>query len=364
VELILDMPASSMWSLPTPTKEKAPSSIWARFAPGTPGTPSVSSRPQTNDNTRSNSYQTDSTDSYFGSHPGSSINVTTSSLPINQVDSLNRANTSDGQAALAATVQPVVEIEEADVEAEAEAEADESDGDRASNDTSSSHEHNSLASASPLPPASTQLPDSPKRPVIYTQVSQSMVNIASPRRSSDAGFSGMATPKAVEREKNAPGKIDIPKPKFGGIPGTPTGEWAKPPPTPAAGFAGMFWNRKDGDKPALKRRRSAGDKGDSEVVPPDYTPALPGVYIPRPRDEEGREKLPAYWCAVSPSLSKPYVFEEEKLINRSTSKVTSVGNKNSQLLEFKLEIEVGRNSTSSYEEQLYSSINSIHTDSL
>lgn len=127
-----------------------------------------------------------------------------------------------------------------------------------------------------------------------------MINVSTPRRASDAGFSIITTPKpeTIERE-NAPGKIDIPKPKFGGVPGTPSGEWAKPPPTPAAGFGGMFWSRKEGDKPALKRRRSAGDKGDTEVVPPEYTPALPGVYIPRPRDEEGREKLPAYWCAVS-----------------------------------------------------------------
>ena len=295
IGLISDMPSSSMWSLPTPSKEKGSSSIWARFNPGTPGTPSFS-RPETNDNTRSNSYRTesDSTDSYFGSQPGSSLNVTTSSLPINNVGSLNRAaNADEGEAALEATVPPVVEVEDAN-------ESD--DGDRASNETSSSHDHSSLAPASPLPPPTAQLPESPQRPTIFTQASQSMVNLASPRRASDAG---VQTPKALqsqsplEKRENAPGKIDIPKPKFGGVPGTPTGEWAKPPPTPAAGFGGMFWSRKEGDKPALKRRRSLGDKGDTEVVLPDYSPALPGVYIPRPRDEEGREKLPAYWCAVS-----------------------------------------------------------------
>jgi hypothetical protein len=288
-KLISDQPSSSMWSLPTPSKEKGSSSIWARFNPGTPGTPSFS-RPETNDNTRSNSYRTesDSTDSYFGSQPGSSLNVTTSSLPLNNVQSLNRASSADeGEAALEATVPPVVEIED----------PNESDGDRASNETSSSHDHSSLAPASPLPAPAAQLPESPRRPTIFTQASQSMVNLASPRRASDAGFS---TPKPIQIEReNAPGKIDIPKPKFGGVPATPTGEWAKPPPTPAAGFGGMFWSRKEGDKPALKRRRSLGDKGDMEVVLPDYSPALPGVYIPRPRDEEGREKLPAYWCAVS-----------------------------------------------------------------
>jgi hypothetical protein len=302
IGLISDSPPaqgpSSMWSLPTP-KEKGGSSIWAQFRSGTPGT-SGPSRPETNDNTRSNSYQTDSTDSYFGSQPGSSVNVTTSSLPINQVNNLQRStNAAEGEAALEATVQPVVEIQE---EPENEAENEESD------DTSSSHDHSSMTHASPLPveaphPDPIATPASPKRPVIYHQASQSMVNLGS----SEAGPSTpLQKPKltTIRSRENAPGKIELPKPKFSTISGvrTPGSEWALPPPTPATGFSGMFWNRKEGDKPALKRRRSAGDKGDTEVLPPDYSPPLPGVVIPRPRDEEGREKLPKYWCAVSSRL--------------------------------------------------------------
>lgn len=344
--------SSSMWSLPTP-KEKTGSSIWAQFRSGTPGTPS--NRPGTNDNTRSNSYQTDSTDSYFGSQPGSSVNITTSSLPLNQVQDLNRASNAEAsEAALEATVQPVVEVEE-----EAANESDE---------TSSSHDHSSLAHASPQPPAPATLPDSPQRPAFFSQVSQSMVNLGSstPRASgsqmSAAESSTAYQPKlqAIRSRENAPGKIDIPQPKFTPLPGTPGAEWAKPPPTPAAGFGGMFWNRKEGDKPALKRRRSAGDKGDMDVIPPEYSLPLPGVYIPKPRDEEGREKLPAYWCAVSAHPSHTAI----KLIIRSTLKETCLENRNSRHRVSKLGIEVGRNCISSFEEPLFSSISSIHTDFL
>lgn len=292
---------SSMWNLGTP-KEKGGSSVWAQFRSGTPGT-SGATRPQTNDNTRSNSYQTDSTDSYFGSQPGSSINVTTSSLPINQVQDLNRAtNATEGEAALEATVQPVVEIQE---EGEGDA-ADEADS-----DDTSSHDHSSMTHASPQPVSPPVLPDplrpnAIKRPSIYTQATQSMINIGSPVSGSASGSqaneldepsTAQAPLTSVRSRENAPGKIELPKPRLiAGMP-TPGSEWAKPPPTPAAGFGGMFWSRKEGDKPAMKRRRSLGDK---ELAPPDYTPPLPGVVIPRPRDEEGKEKLPKYWCAVGP----------------------------------------------------------------
>lgn len=289
---------SSIWGLGTP-KEKGGSSVWAQFRSGTPGA-ATPIRPQTNDNTRSNSYQTDSTDSYFGSQPGSSLNVTTSSLPINQVGNLNRAsNPAEGVAALDATVQPDVVVEEEPL--------NEGDSDDADNDDTSSHGHSSINHASPQPMTSMALPDvrpaSIQRPSMYHQASQSMINIGTPAPgSSDAGPStpGPSTPtnklQTIRSRENAPGKIDLPKPRLvAGMP-TPGAEWAKPPPTPAAGFGGMFWSRKDGDKPAMKRRRSAGDK---ELAPPEYSVPLPGVVIPRPRDEEGREKLPKYWCAVS-----------------------------------------------------------------
>jgi len=48
---------------------------------------------------------------------------------------------------------------------------------------------------------------------------------------------------------------------------------------------------------------------------------------------------------------------------RSILKDCYPGNKNSRLQAFKQEIEVGKNIISYFEEQLYSSINSIHIDS-
>jgi hypothetical protein len=291
-----------MWNLGTP-KEKGGSSVWAQFRSGTPGA-ATPARP-TNDNTRSNSYQTDSTDSYFGSQPGSSLNVTTSSLPINQVESLNRASDpAAGEAAREATVQPDIVVEE-------ESRSNEGDSDEADNDDNSSHGHSSMTHASPQPITAAALPDvrpsSVQRPSVYRQASQSMVNLTPGRRASDAGLLTTGDPvtpvpnrlQQIRSRENVPGKIELPKPKLiTGMP-TPGAEWAKPPPTPAAGFGGMFWSRKEGDKPAMKRRRSLGDK---ELAPPEYSEPLPGVIIPRPRDEEGKEKLPKYWCAVSPEV--------------------------------------------------------------
>jgi hypothetical protein len=50
-------------------------------------------------------------------------------------------------------------------------------------------------------------------------------------------------------------------------------------------------------------------------------------------------------------------------MNRSILKEHYLGNKNLRLQVFKQEIEVGKNIISYFEEQLYSSINSIHIDS-
>jgi hypothetical protein len=50
-------------------------------------------------------------------------------------------------------------------------------------------------------------------------------------------------------------------------------------------------------------------------------------------------------------------------MDRSILKEHYLENKNSRLQVFKQEIEVGKNIITSYEEQLYSSINSIHIDS-
>lgn len=291
-------PNSSMWSLGTP-KEKTMSSVWASFRSGTPG-----QRPD-NDHTRSSSYQT-SNDSYFDSQPGSSVNLTTSNLAV-EATAQPLAVDAPRDPATNIIPPPPVEV----------AEENEEDASDEGNETSSSHDNSSMTHASPQPISSAALPDTANtirpvnttRPSMYHQLSQSMINFGSSTDDQGAPTAGVGADKAsvrpqletIRSREGAPTKIEIPKPAQmgnGTAPFTPGAEWAKPPPTPAAGFAGMFWNRKEGDKPALKRRRSAGD---TEGAPPGYEPPHPGVVIPRPRDEEGREKLPGYWCAVSRS---------------------------------------------------------------
>lgn len=115
-----------------------------------------------------------------------------------------------------------------------------------------------------------QTPPSPsvpmRRPSLYSQTSQSMFNLQTP------AASAQQQPPLPSLGETVP-------------------EWAKPPPTPAAHHSPL-------KSPQLKRRLSAGD---ADPPPPMYEPLLafgaPGP-APRPRDEEGREKLPGYWCGV------------------------------------------------------------------
>lgn len=281
------------------------SSVWASFKSGTPGTAGPQ-RPDNSDQTRTSSYQTsNSNGSYFDSQPGSSVNVSTAALPVEARAQQLNVDAPRDPATNQIPPPPVDSLNEHDEDDDAGSDGEES---------SSSHDHNSVTHASPKQVSPEGLPDTARpgvvtRPSMYHQQSQSMINIGSgsgPKRSDTVGSNvekvsttpGLAT---IRSREQPPTKIELPKPRalndVNGILATPGSEWAQPPPTPAAGFAGMFWNRKEGDKPAaVKRRRSDGDLGD---VPPDYEPPHPGVVIPRPRDEEGREKLPEYWCAVS-----------------------------------------------------------------
>lgn len=275
------------------------SSVWASFRSNTPGS-AAPQRPDNSDETRSSSYQT-TNDSYFGSQPGSSVNVTTSSLPIEATAQQLKV---DAPLDPAGDVHPPPPVNQPGADDDEDADGGSEDGD----DTASSQGHSSMTHASPQQISPAALPDArpsaPTRPSMYHQVSQSMVNLGANRSDSACATGDKASARpnleTIRSREGAPTKIELPKPKMSGVGSplfTPGSEWAKPPPTPAAGFAGMFWNRKDGEKPAaLKRRRSAGD---TSAAPPDYEPPHPGVVIPRPRDEEGREKLPKYWCAVS-----------------------------------------------------------------
>lgn len=188
-------------------------------------------------------------------------------------------------------------------------------------------------SSYPQSPAMSSYPQSPavfdntrptpvKRPSLYHQATRSLENLTRAASPDDTPEDDLAleptlvhgsdtmsrlttiTSGQSTRSKELPSRIEIPKRQsfLREATGPSTPGWLRAPPTPATpGAAGqVFWGASgkkgegSGGKP--KRRRSAGDV---ELPPPGYEPPHPGVVIPRPRDDEGREVLPGYWCAVS-----------------------------------------------------------------
>ena len=169
------------------------------------------------------------------------------------------------------------------------------------------------------------LPGPPSRPSFYSRQSQSMTNLSA-SQSGGAAQDDTAHPKAsakpdletIPSRDFPPNRIDLPVPgpsKINVL--SPGSEWSKPPPTPA-GAVSTFWGKSDDKPPVLKRRRSADDQ---TMAPPRYEPAQPGIYIPRPRDEEGRENLPGYWCAVhiEGTLSRKMEFSQPGMQSRDRS---------------------------------------------
>lgn len=140
-----------------------------------------------------------------------------------------------------------------------------------------------------------------QRPSLYTQTSISMINLPPKTQGSEDTEDGMLVKPKLETVKSGeqlPFRITLPPQQ---VPSAPNvilspAEWARPPPTPAAGLNGFNFSVAGKDKQKeLKRRRSADDL---VTPPPKYEPPFPGTFVPKPRDEEGREKLPNYWCSV------------------------------------------------------------------
>ncbi|WVF72120.1 hypothetical protein IAT40_006932 [Kwoniella sp. CBS 6097] len=341
----------SVWSLQTPSKER-PQNAWAEFGSGTPtGTPAskapFGSTPRREAVPTPNraallrnesSYASTATGStassgYFDSQPTSSgvstgatstPRLTEPTLPKNSApnEALGTHAAAGFQLGDAIVQSPLNGIAARPDEDENAVEEDsDSDSDVGTNEGSvespgiSTHSHEpEVASPQPARLGGTSVPHSPVqtrsqgRPGLYTQVSRSMVNLPSKPPSpvqaeTDQGFTDRLSVKprleTVPSGEKVPSRIAIPPriPEFKAVNAvsTPTAEWAKPPPTPAAGLNSFNFWAGGKDKPALKRRRSMDD---STKAPPKYEPPIPGVYIPRPRDEEGREKLPKYWCSV------------------------------------------------------------------
>lgn len=133
----------------------------------------------------------------------------------------------------------------------------------------------SVAPTSIATPASLATPPLvARRPSLYTQLSQSMVNLSTPV---DRPTVRLDSPDPLQTVNEADPAT------------TPAldRDWALPPTTP--------W----GVTPSpLKRRLSAGD---ADPPPPKYESVRVLGHdgpVPKPREEEGRENLPPYWCGV------------------------------------------------------------------
>ena len=274
------------WSIGDKPKTQ---SIWTRF--GTPGgkTPAAASSGGMDEG------------GYFGSQPSSSDATAQATPAMASTTAKGKGRAVDNQ-----TLSPP----RTDVPLDTPSDIGSRVGEDSEDEGEGTEEGGPTATTTSTSVRSTTSPSA--RPGLYTQASQSLVNLR-PRASmegneiNDAPTLGakpplITIPSGEEIGTRAgPPKIEMPKGPFsmiGRVPQTPM--WAKPPPTPATpgGAAKVFWAKGGKDQGQLKRRRSADDL---TGVPPTYTPPGPGVYVPRPREDEGREKLPGYWCAVSSS---------------------------------------------------------------
>ncbi|BEJ13598.1 hypothetical protein CspHIS471_0307720 [Cutaneotrichosporon sp. HIS471] len=123
----------------------------------------------------------------------------------------------------------------------------------------------SLAQTTIATPSPTTPPPRPRRPSLYSQLSQSMMNLSTPRTLLTAAPVGDSPDdlEAVDEAQATAPDLDH--------------DYARPPP--------------------LKRRLSAGD---ADPAPPKYESVHLNHEAPvvDPREEEGQERLPPYWCGV------------------------------------------------------------------
>lgn len=134
-----------------------------------------------------------------------------------------------------------------------------------------------MTPASSTPPLATAMTG---RAPMYTQTSHSMINLSTPRAERTATL----RPSSPDHPLQTVDEVDPAS--------TPAldRDWARPPATPATPYL---------SPPPLKRRLSAGE---AEAAPPKYE----SVRLahdqegpsPKPREEEGKERLPGYWCGV------------------------------------------------------------------
>lgn len=284
---------------PSPTKSKTSEPLWSiGTKPSSSGWFNFSSTPGLTPKTPGTGLQRalSNEEGYFGSQPSS---PPTASVPL----------ATPLEIGLGAPVSSVPLESPRSDNSEGTGEGDDSDD--GTNEGSEMTDPASANTSLPQSPALAELsvnggrPVPSKRPSLYHQASRSLVDLRRTEEEQVDTLNQPALSPITSGESSKPKnplltRLEMPKRQSfvsGAVPGTPG--WAKPPPTPATpgGADRVFWANKK-DSPAMKRRRSAGDV---EAPPPGYEPPHPGVVIPKPREDEGREKLPQYWCAVSPS---------------------------------------------------------------
>lgn len=151
------------------------------------------------------------------------------------------------------------------------------------------------------------------RPNLYHQASRSLVNLSSP---SDWRVDTAPGPSSLgSKLRDTLGKLDVGRPAVSPPIVAPQPQRATPRPTalpplvtPKANSAVALTSPPPPASPpppispvvetSSKRVRRRNSMSDLHAAPPDYTPPGPGSTIPRPRDEEGQEKLPRYSCNV------------------------------------------------------------------
>lgn len=295
--------AKSFWSsLPTPGSKSA-NNNWTQFSSSPAATPVRPNGPgATGATSRTESASSETTDSYFSSNPASSSvslgtprtqePVLTANAP--SVNGLGLGPIAAAQLALARQrAREEHRGAEGEADADADAESDEGGSDDSAGMSSQDHSTASPALSPVMEQPGTIRPTPSKRPSLLSRHSRSMVDLSQ----SEAGPSTGTQLEPIPSREAAPTKIDLPSRTPTSVV-SPNAEWAKAPPTPAAGMSGFFWQKtKEGREIGLLKRRRSAD--DLNANPPKYEPPFPGTYIPRPRDEEGKEKLPGYWCAVS-----------------------------------------------------------------
>ncbi|WVW83098.1 hypothetical protein I302_105116 [Kwoniella bestiolae CBS 10118] len=326
-----DANGKSVWSLGTPS-EKRPTTKWAQFGSpsprATPGPAPTPGRAALIRNASSYaSTAVTSEEGYFDSAPTSQGGTGGTSTPARSDEPTLVKGTGTTELVNSAVVglqlgQPVAAPPIAMTDAGQDQEDNDASADDDSDSDAGTNEGTNEGSmdSPPMPsqaqqaePITVQVtkPTAPVRPTpstrnsMYSQVSRSMINLppktaaVEPEPTTDK-ISVKPRLETVPSGEQVPMRIDLPPriPEGKVLPNGPAtpAEWAKPPPTPAAGLSSFnFWGGGDKKQPALKRRRSADDL---MKQPPKYEPPFPGTFIPKPRDEEGREKLPKYWCSV------------------------------------------------------------------